>query len=334
MSTGMTAPPELRGRAAVGLALSGRYADPAAQAAHGLRVWADGAGFALQIEDTGDDARRIASVYRELAGRPGLLFGPYGSGPLRAAQEGLRGLPAVLWNHGGAAADRSADARAIDVLGPAERYWAGLHRVLGEKGIDPGRVVVAHAPSPFGERTAQGAVASLVAGRAEPLTVATFDAGSAARLARAAEAVRATAVIACGRIEDDLALIAEVPPDAMAVGAIVAGIDLAYERLGDRMLGCFGPAQWFPAGRHPLGDDAQYPAAQAYAAGQVAEAAVAAAGSMEPDSLWEAALRLHTRTLIGPFRVDGRGRQTAHSPLLVEWRPTPLGPRRRVIWQP
>jgi branched-chain amino acid transport system substrate-binding protein len=240
----------------------------------------------------------------------------------------------VLWNHGGAAGDPSPATRVIDVLGPAESYWAGLPAVLSQKHIDPTRIVVAHAPTGFGEQTAEGAVSSLAKVGAAPLAVATFDVDSAAELATVVEALHATAVIACGRMEDDLALIAEIPPGQAAVGAIVAGIDLAHQRLGERVLGCFGPAQWFPAGRHPLGEGAQYPAAQAYAAGQVASAALAAADSRDPDRIWDAARALRMRTLIGPFRVDHVGRQRAHSPLLVEWRSTLAGPRRRVIWRP
>ncbi|MDH3724643.1 MAG: ABC transporter substrate-binding protein [Thermoleophilia bacterium] len=327
-------PPDPLARAAVGLALSGRYGDLTSQAAHGLGVWAREAGVKLQVEDTGDDPRRIAETYAALAGSVELLFGPYGSGPLRAAQRGLDGRSDVLWNHGGAAGDPSPRIRVIDVLGPAESYWAGLSAVLSQKRIDPTRIVVAHAPTGFGERTADGAVASLGKVGAAPLAVATFDEGSASELAGVIDAMQATAVIACGRIEDDLALIAEIPPGLTAVGAIVAGIDLAHERLGPRVLGCFGPAQWFPTGRHPLGEGAQYPAAQAYAAGQVAAAAMAAAGSRQPDAIWDAARALRMRTLIGPFRVDHVGRQRAHRPLLVEWLGTPVGPRRRVIWRP
>jgi branched-chain amino acid transport system substrate-binding protein len=222
----------------------------------------------------------------------------------------------------------------IDVLGPAESYWAGLPTVLAQKGIDRSRVAVAHAPTGFGERTAAGAVAALEKVGFSPVAVSTFDDGSASALASALIALEASAVIACGHIEDDLALMESLPSGSMAVGSIVAGIDLARERLGDRVLGCFGPAQWFPTHEHPLAQDAQYPAAQAYAAGEVAQAAAAAAESFDPDRLWNAAIGLRMRTLIGPFEVEEDGKQRAHSPLLVEWAQTSEGPKRRVIWQP
>jgi len=331
----MTAqPPEPRVRAAVGLALSGRYREPATQAAHGLRVWAEHAGAELSVVDTGAEPDRVEAIYADLVGRAELLFGPYGSGPLRAAQRSLAGTDAVLWNHGGAAGDALADVRVVDVLGPAERYWTGLATVLGRRGCDLDKVAIAHAPTGFGQRTAAGAVEALQAVGQTPYCVRPFDQSNAGQVARSLLAMDPSAVIACGRMEDDVALISSIPPAAVALGAIVAGVDLARDRLGVRVIGCFGPAQWLPVGAHPLGGGAEYPAAQAYAAGQVAAEALRVAGSADPESLWAAAIELRTRTLLGPFRIDHDGRQQAHSPLLVEWVAARAGPERRPIWLP
>ena len=63
-------------KAAAGLALSGRYATPAAQAADGLRAWAEDAGVELVIEDTTADEDRIEAFYRRVSDDVELLFGP------------------------------------------------------------------------------------------------------------------------------------------------------------------------------------------------------------------------------------------------------------------
>ena len=83
-----------------------------------------------------------------------------------------------------------------------------------------------------------------------------------------------------------------------------------------------------------LATDAEYPAAQALAAGLVAQEALALAGSAAPDALWDAARSLETATFLGPFRVDGDGRQLAHAPVLVRWEERAGRLERRVAWRP
>ncbi len=103
------------------------------------------------------------------------------------------------------------------------------------------------------------------------------------------------------------------------------------------MAGWIGPAQWAPGGPPPpvpLPEGADYPAAQAVAAGLLAERAVELAGSCRPDELWDAARSLRAETFLGPFAVDGEGRQTAHAPLIVAWRGRGAGLRREVVWRP
>jgi len=321
-------------KATAGLALSGRYAAPAADAAEGLRAWAVQSGVSMTIEDTGDGAAAVEAFYRRAAGEGDLLFGPYGSGPLRAAQRALEGTPTVLWNHGGAAAGRRGTSRVVDVLGPARSYWSGLATALDERGIDLGAVVILHSDSPFGRETAAGAVASLRGAGAAPLRTGTFDESSAREMVRNVARDGARCLIGCGRIEDDLALVAEAAPLALAVGAIVAGISFAHETLGDAIEGSFGPAQWCSSAGSPLPGGLDYPAAQAFAAGQIAMSAYQRGGSAHPDHLWDAARALRCRTILGPFEVDERGHQSAHAPLLVEWVAGPGGPRRRVMWRP
>lgn len=321
-------------RAAAALSLSGRYAGPGSQAAEGLGAWARARGVDLRIEDDRSDPARTGALYGRLAGRCELLFGPYGSGPTRAAARVLAGSPAVMWNHGGAATEEAA-ARVVSVIGPAERYWAGLASVLARRGVPLERVAILHAPTGFGRATARGAVASLAALGMEPLLVEEFDQPGAASAAGDALAAGAAAVVGCGRIEDDLALGAALAGREVAVGLIVCGIALAGERLGDAVEGWFGPAVWWPGGPAPpvpLPAGVDYPAAQALAAGLVAERALAAAGSADPGPLWEAALSLRTRTFLGPFAVDGAGRQTALAPRLVRWQHSPGGLVRAQAW--
>src|SRR5262249_43316708 len=198
--------------------------------------------------------------------------------------------------------------------GPAERYWAGLADVLAADGRDLGRVAVLRAPTGFGRAVAAGAVASLAAAGHRPLVEDDFGESTAARAAGAALGAGVAAVVGCGRIEDDLALGRALAGAGVGVGLVVCGVSLAAEALGDAVAGWLGPATWWPGGPAPpvsLWPGADYPAAQALAAGLVAEEALRVAGGTEPDAPWGAVRGLRTRTLLGPFAVDDGRRPIA-----------------------
>ncbi|MDX6647201.1 MAG: hypothetical protein QOK40_2928 [Miltoncostaeaceae bacterium] len=329
----------MRPRAAAALALSGRYAGPGRQAAAGLAAWARAGGVRLEILDDRSRPAETARRYRALARRADLLLGPYGSGPTRAVASALEGTPAVVWNHGGAALE-DRGARLVDVLGPAERYWTGLAAVLAAQEVPLARVAVLRADSGFGRATAAGAAASLRAAGAEPLLEGVFAEADAGAAAERALAAGAACVVGCGRIEDDLALgraLAGAAERPAAVALVVCGVGLAAEVLGGAVEGWIGPAQWLAGGQAPpvaLGRGADYPAAQALAAGLIAQQALAAAGGSDPDALWDAARALRTETFLGPFAVDEAGRQVAHAPLLVRWTRLAGDLRREVVWRP
>jgi branched-chain amino acid transport system substrate-binding protein len=309
---------------------------PGRQAAGGLAAWARAEGVSLRIEDAGSEPAQTACRYRALAGTVDLLFGPYGSGPMQAVAEALAGRADVVVNHGGAVHPETG-ARVVSVIGPADRYWAGLADVLADDGVPLDRVAVLHAASGFGRTTASGAVASLAAAGARPVAVEAFDAESAAVIAARVLHEGAAAVVGCGRIEDDLALGRALAGTRVAVGLVVCGVSLAAEALGDAVEGWFGPAQWWPDGPPPpiaLPPGADYPAAQALAAGLVAGEIVVAAGTTEPDAVWDAARRLRTETFLGPFAVDAAGRQVAHAPHLVRWVRRRAALVRERCWSP
>lgn len=315
--------------AGAALPLTGRYAPMAAQSLRGLSAWARHAGADLTVEDCGDDPRAAAATTLRLADRCELLFGPYGSGAMRAVAEAFADRPEVIWNHGGAAVERTG-ARMVDVLAPAGAYWAGLPEVWRADGVALDRVAVLHSPTGFGAAVADGAVTALRRAGHAPHLVAAFSETSAGAAARAALEAGATAVVGCGRFEDDVALIRSLAGRADATACVAAGVAEALAALGPAVVGTVGPVQWSPHRVPPvdLGPDAGYPAAQALAAGLIAREVWSLAGGGDADAVWEAARRLRTRTFLGDFAVDGEGRQTAHRPDLVRWVAGPDGPRR------
>jgi branched-chain amino acid transport system substrate-binding protein len=323
-------------RAAAALPLTGRYRPMALDAAHGLRMWADAEGATLTVDDCGEAPQDAASIALKLAGRADVLFGPYGSGAMRAVAEAFAGTPWVVWNHGGAAVPHG-EARIVDVLGPAESYWAGLADVLTDAGVPVDRVAILHADTGFGRAVAGGAMHSLARRSAAPLLLARFDEQRAQDAAVAAIAAGARAVIGCGRFEDDIALGYALRGTDLAVGLVACGVRAAAGALGDAVEGWFGPCQWLREDSAPpvaLDRGADYPAAQALATGLVASQALARAGSVDPEAVWHAARSLTTTTFLGPFAVDDAGRQLAHRPVIVRWAAGPHGLRRGVVWRP
>ena len=321
-------------RAGAALPLTGRYGALAMQAGRGLCEWAVASGVRLTIEDCGDEPAEAARRAEALSDHVDVLFGPYGSGATRAVAEAMAGRQMVVWNHGGAATERTG-AWIVDVLAPADRYWAGVADVLVAEGVDLDRVAIVRSEGGFGQAVASSAIAALRATGPKPLMVATFSAGSAAVVAAAALDAGAMAIIGCGRFDDDMALGTALHGVDVAVGLVACGVAAAAQILGDGIVGWFGPCQWLADRDVPraLGPDTDYPAAQAYACGLIAERAIAAAGTADAPAVWDAVRSLRTRTFFGEFAVDDEGRQVGHSPLLVQWARGEEGPTRKVVWR-
>jgi hypothetical protein len=244
----------------------------------------------------------------------------------------MAGRPEVVWNHGSAAVEPRSAARMIDVLAPARSYWRGLPAIVGDE-----PVALLRAHSPFGVEVALGAADALRAAGTPPVLHEIFRPGLADAAVARASLADARWVVGGGRIEDDLELARSTIAAGLDCALVVMGVAAAAEELGDGVLGCVGPVQW-DGGRagwpFPLPPGADYPAAQAAAAGILAERALRAAGGAGDDALWDAARAMRTATPLGPFAVDGAGRQTAHAPALVRWELGPDGLVRHVVWRP
>jgi branched-chain amino acid transport system substrate-binding protein len=80
--------------------------------------------------------------------------------------------------------------------------------------------------------------------------------------------------------------------------------------------------------RLKYGVNADYNAAGGYAAGQIIEAAVRLAGSIDKDKVREQLATMKFRSLIGHFRVDENRRQVGKPNYVIQWQEG----RRRLIY--
>ena len=72
-----------------------------------------------------------------------------------------------------------------------------------------------------------------------------------------------------------------------------------------------------------------YPAAQGYTAGVIAQRCVEEVGSVDQHALRAAASRLLCTTFYGPYAIEAQtGRQTAHPMLVTQWQKG----RKEIVW--
>ena len=290
-----------------------------------------------------------------------LLFGPYSAGLTTAAAEVAAARARLLWNHGGAG-DAVYDLRAggvVGILAPAHRYLAGLPALARSAHPDAGALAIARVDAgAFARQVSHGAATAAralgfgaILHLTYPPDTADF-AGIAAQIAAAAPDV----LVAVGRIRHDIALARALtaPGSRPAIGlAAVVATPIAdfAAALGAAAHGFVGPTQWEPQLAVPVPDfgpppdvamsllrraaavpsvPVDYPAAQAFAAGLVAQRCLTDAGSADAAALYAAASAADFTTFYGRFRIDCAGRQVGRSVALVQRQRG----RKAVIWPP
>jgi branched-chain amino acid transport system substrate-binding protein len=318
-------------RAALVTPLSGPLTDYGRAGAAALRLWADRAEARLAVHDAYPDP--VGALHLATAGHPDLLFGPYGSGPTAAV---VAATERLVWNHGGARVP--AAPNVVSVLAPAETYWAGAVHVVAAADPTLARVTVLHGPTGFGRAVGGGAAAV-----ARALGVAVTVAVLPAREVPDGDLL----LVAGGFAEEREAGTRLLPGRWRAAGFVGAGVDEVLAGLGHLREGLLGPAQWLAAAapepdlgpgaadfvaayQRATGTDPPYPAAQAFAAGLVAERCARDAGGAGDEALRAAAAALECTTLFGRFRLAPSGEQLGHQVLTVQWQDG----KRRVVWPP
>ena len=301
---------------------------------------------ALRFYDDASRATEAARATQRLIVEDGvdLLMGPYSSALTRAAANAAALHDVPLWNHGGAADDlyRGGNDWIIGVLSPASRYFAGLVALVQRRQPGARLALIGAGRSPFARSVLTGAEAAATAAGFDVVFRADHspDAAGPDTVAAQLRALRADVVLVAGSFEQDVRLaraIAASRPAFATVGLVAAGVDAFGAQLGAEATEFYGPSQWEPGTPVPvdvgpatatiaarlraaLGGPADYPAAQAYAAGLVAQQCLERAGSDNPQALRRAASHLDIRTFYGRFRIDDAGRQVGHEVAIVRWR--------------
>lgn len=302
-----------------------------------------------------------------LKDRVDLLFGPYSSGLARAAAEAAAQSDHLLWNQGGAAeAIYQPGNRVVSILSGARKYLSALPGLLKQADSTANTFgIVRCSTGAFPRQVSEGLeteARALGFTKAIHLEFPPNQTDFRCLAEQVAEA-HSDLLLAVGRIRHDISLAKAlvscwVRQGKPKVAAVVATpIDRFRIELGDHVEGFVGPSQWeLPNHETPgtapadyfgptpsqalltltraawaAGIPVDYPMAQAYAAGLVAQRCVKEAGSLDPDALWGTASSLDFHTFFGRFKIDpDTGRQVGRSVVLAQWQRG----RKVVIWPP
>ena len=308
---------------------------------------------ALECIDDQSRAARVEEIYRALCGGSGprIIFGPYSSELTRGAAPITEAAGMLLINHGGAddQIHEHGYRMIVGVLTPASEYMKSFIHLLTTLKFWRKRVAIVSSKSPFGRAVAAGAERECTDRRARRRGVRVrlkyaggFDPEETPEfLGRALRRNRINVMISAGSYQHDVAMtrLATRPHHNIPVIACVAaGVDAFGADLGEDAEGTVGVSQWESAAeiRPEIGPEAaefarrmraanpnlacDYPAAQAYAAGLIALAAVRASDSIEQTRMRAALSDLRTKTFYGAFAIDrASGRQIGHQMTLVQW---------------
>jgi len=312
----------------------------------------------LLIHD--DESRREPAAARAeeliVKDRADILMGPYSSVLTLAVAPVAERYRKVMWNHGG-----SSDAIlggsfhfTVSIPSPARRYFISILEMV--RALDPSssRVALLHGSSgTFPRAVVSGAEACAKENGLRVILKAPYPptlAGFASLVTRVA-ASRPDLILGVGRTEDDLRVARQLRTQrvgARVTGLVAAPIQLFGQNLGRDANGFFGPSQWEPGvrGQPDVGPtsaafvarfrgrfrkEPDYPAAQAYAAGLIAQRCVESAGTLQDEPVRRMANELALSTFYGGFELDAAtGGQSGHELVLIQWQ----GETKRIVWPP
>jgi len=344
-SVAETAPPI---RVGATVSLSGEYERLGLDQLQGMQMWADdvnrrGALLGRKVKivyyDDGSDPEQSARLYERLIteDRVDLLLGPYSSDVTYAAS-------AVAERHDfpmvatGAAASKiwsRGFSNIFQIDTPADRYMDLPLKFAHDNGLT--RVAILHGDAEFPREVAAGARRPA----RELGMVVVFDAeypGQTEDFKSLVESL-ATAdpevLIGGTYLDDSVRMVGAVQDAGLTPGIVALTVGPAQRdfgaALGEDAENVMGVVAWMRSGFLPMaydfsyrykakfGSNAAVHAAYGYAGGQILEAAVRLAGSLDRDAVREQLKTMTFRSILGPYRVDENGAQTGKETYVLQW---------------
>ncbi|MDT8283397.1 MAG: amino acid ABC transporter substrate-binding protein, partial [Gammaproteobacteria bacterium] len=344
-------------RVGITTSLSGEYAELGLNELHGVQMWAHdinlragllGRKVIIVHYDDGSSPEKSARLYERLIVQDhvDLLLGPYGSDITFAASQvaGRYDIPMVAT---GAASSRIWDQGLPNIYQidtPAADYMVPPLALARDKGLK--RIALIYADNEFPREVAEGVRAAvtkygmqLVYDQVYPQDNTDFR-----KIIQQMRTTRPEAVVGGSYFDDSVALVkaicqAGMEPKMIAL-TVGPALDEFGEQLGSDANGIMGAVAWMRGARIPLAYDFAFrykekyginpsvAVAYGYGGGQVLEAAVRLAGSLDKDAITAQLKTMTFRSILGNYQVDASGKQVAKKAYTMQWQD---GHRRLVI---
>ena len=345
----------------VGIATSqsGKYKIFGTEQYRGVKMWVEdlnerGALLDRPVElisyDNQSDREICARLYEKLLteDKVDLLIGPYSSGMTLAARPVVEkynfpmmveGTAPSIWEEG--------VKNMFGIFTPSEKSMETVFSMAAGKDLE--RVALAYASTDFPQGVAAGVREDVVKQGMQLVLDEEYNkeyktsAEFMPLVARMKEA-KPDVVIVASYLLDAIAFTRQAKSAGLETKMLVftsgpASIEFG-EAIGPDTEGIISTVQWMRGQRMPgsfdfsfryrqkYGVNADYNAAGGYAAGQIIEAAVRLAGTINKDKVREQLATMKFRSLIGHFRVDENRRQVGKPNYVIQWQEG----RRRLIY--
>ena len=302
----------------------------------------------LLIEDDESNPARAAELYRRLTSEQevDLVFGPYSSGITSAVAPVVEeaGYPLLA---AGASSDRIWQQGYRYIFGvytPASRYVLGMLNLSLLNDLET--VAVTHADDAFSVSAGEGAGKWAPRLGLDMVMFERFEKGTRDLVPLAERVKFATPdlLIMAGHFNESIDMRRALIEANWYPKAYFATIGPVLTRYRDILKEAsnltFASSLWEPGLKFPNSRefaasfrgafhlDPTYHAATAYAAGQILEAAVTSAGSLDRRDIRDALEVLQMHTVVGRYLVDATGIQIKHFPLTIQWQEG----RKQIVW--
>ena len=332
----------------VTVSLSGDYAAPGSEQLQGIQMWAHdlnarGALLGRPVEivyyDDKSDAETSEALYERLVSedKVDLLLGPYSSGlTLAAARVAERHhFPMVatgassmdIWSRG--------NKYIFQVDAPADTYLNLVITSAKKAGL--GTMALLYEGSDFPRQVAEG-VRAQAAKQGMEIVFDDEFAQNTTDFAAMVERIRAKnpdVVIGLTYLDGSIAIMKQAKKSGLSPKAFVFTVGPALpqfgEALGSDAEGVLGVVAWMAAAHLPMALDFAFRSqehygqvasvynAYGYGAGQVLEAGVRLAGSLDKEAIRTQLGTMRFRSILGAYHVDDTGKQLDKKTYVMQW---------------
>jgi branched-chain amino acid transport system substrate-binding protein len=343
----------------VSLGLTGKYSEMSDMQMKGFRLWESdvnkrgglfGKKVQLIIYDDKSDTQTAKSLYEHLIlnDKVDLVFCPYSSEITEAALPITEkyGYPLLA---SGASADRlwqKGYKYVFGVVTPASRYSVGFLELLVKNDLQD--IAIVHADDAFSTDIANGTKKWAERFGLKVVLFEGFKKGTENLddIAKKARASKAQVLIVCGHFNESVNMRLSLKRIKWYPKAYFASVGPALPAFHDKLKSdvnyVFSSSQWeHHGGVKPTGcnefynayiqvynEKPSYHAATTYAGGQILEAVIKKAGSLDREKIRVILLSMDVISIIGRYGVDRTGLQTKHFNLIIQWQ----NGKKEVVW--